>query len=262
MPRYSLKTDKHILYQKAVQSPDAEVDFCDWVYRRIYGKKPTRFREDFCGTGLISCAWVKLRSQNVAYGIDLDKPTLDWGRKHNIGRLPPAARRRVHQINGNVVTVRSPKVHVIGAFNYSYFVFKERRELVRYFRACRRSLFREGLLILDAYGGWEAQKVMKERTRLRGFTYIWDQAKYNPVNDHTVCHIHFKFPDGTRMNRAFTYDWRLWSLGSIRDALADAGFARSDVYWDDEDDDTNGAWRPRTTAENDPGWNAYVVARP
>lgn len=264
MPKYNLKTDKHILYQLAVQSPDAEAEFCDGIYRRLYGRPASLFREDFCGTALISCEWAKRRRTNHAYGVDLHKRTLDWGLRHNISRLPPAIAARVHLINKDVTHVTRPKVHIVGAFNYSYFIFKERRDLLRYFTAVRRSLHPKGLFVLDAYGGWEAQEVMKEKTRNKGFTYIWDQASYNPTNDHTVCHIHFKFPNGKIMKKAFTYDWRLWTLGGIRDALADAGFSRSDAYWEgsDKKGDGDGIYRKQAKAENSPGWNSYVVAIP
>ncbi len=264
MPRYSLKTDKFILYQLAVQSADAEARFIDRVYRKEYGRPAALFREDFSGTCLISCEWVKLRPNNHAYCVDLDKPTLRWGLVHNIRPLPKRAAARVHQMNRDVCRVARPKVHVVGAFNFSYFVFKKRPQLVRYFKAVRRSLLKDGLFILDAYGGWESQEVLREKTKLKGFTYVWDQADYNPIDDHTVCHIHFKFPDGTTMKRAFTYHWRLWTLGGIRDALAEAGFRRTDVYWEGDDGKGagNGIYRRQNRAENSPGWNAYIVAIP
>jgi len=263
MAKYTAKTaDKHELYQKAVQSPEAEVVFVDRVFRRRYGRAPSRFREDFCGTALISCEFVRRRAQNHAYGVDLHKPTQDWGRRHNVSRLSEDAAERVHLIHDDVRNVTRPRVEVVGAFNFSYFIFKERRDLVGYFKAVRSSLDREGLFILDAYGGYEAQQVMEEETKNSGFTYVWDQAAYNPINDHTVCHIHFKFPDGTQMRKAFSYDWRLWTLGSLRDALLDAGFETTEVYWEgsDADGEGNGSYRRQVKAENTPGWNAYIVA--
>ncbi|RIK68897.1 MAG: SAM-dependent methyltransferase [Planctomycetota bacterium] len=264
MPKYTHKTDKFILYQAAVQSPDCEAEFVDRVYWNEYGTRAALFREDFCGTQLISCEWVKLRPKNVAYGVDLHKPTLAWGLKHNISRLPPRQAARVHQVRQDVRHVITPKVHLVGAFNFSYFIFKRRRDLLAYFTAVRKSLLPRGLFVCDAYGGWESQQVIKEKTRLKGFTYVWEQSAYNPINDHTMCHITFKFPNGKSIKRAFTYDWRLWTLGEIQDALIDAGFARTEVYWEDEDKngDGNGVYRVRKKADNSPGWNAYIVAVP
>ncbi|MBN2562182.1 MAG: class I SAM-dependent methyltransferase [Phycisphaerae bacterium] len=265
MPRYTAKTaDKHVLYQKSVQSPEAEVDFVDRVYKNHYGGPPTHFREDFCGTALISCEWVKRRKDNHAYGVDLHQATLDWGIRHNISQLAEEAADRVHLISDDVLNVTRPKVHVIGAFNFSYFIFKESDQLVGYFTTVRKSLQQQGLFVLDAYGGYEAQQVMEEETRYDGFTYVWDQAVYNPINDYTVCHIHFRFPDGTMMKKAFTYDWRLWTLGGIQDALLAAGFQETAVYWEgtNKKGDGNGVYRRSKKAENTPGWNAYILGLP
>jgi len=265
MPRYTARTaDKFELYQQAVQSPDAEVRFVDRIYQKLYGRPARLFREDFCGTQLISCAWVKLRRDNEAWGVDLDQPTLDWGREHNIASLRPDAAARVHQLYQNVFHVIRPKVQVVGAFNFSYFIFKERRTLVTYFKAVRKSLVPEGLFVMDCYGGWDSQKVLQEKMRYKGFTYIWDQAHYDPTTDHTICHIHFRFPDGTMMRKAFTYDWRLWTIGGIRDCLYDAGFSHTEVYWEGttHDGKGNGAFRPVKEATNDPGWVGYVTATP
>lgn len=265
MPKYTAKNaDKYDLYQQAVQCPEADVAFIDRVYRRHYGRPPTLLSEDFCGTALIACQWVKRRRTNEAYGVDLHQPTLDWGRKHNVNRLSAHAARRVQLINGNVIRVARRKVHVVGALNFSYFTFKERNELVTYFRNVRTSLRTDGMFVLDAYGGFEAQQVMEEKTKHKGFTYVWDQAEYNPINDHTRCHIHFKFPDGTELKRAFTYDWRLWTLGAIRDALKDAGFRSTEVYWEGtrKDGKGTGVYRRQKRAENTAGWNVYIVALP
>jgi hypothetical protein len=265
MPTYTATTaDKHKLYQIAVQSPEAEARFIDRIYHRTYGRRPTLFREDFCGTAMISCAWARGRRENHAYGVDLHRPTLDWGIAHNVNRLPAGAAARVHLINDNVLNVWRPKVHIVGAFNFSYFIFKELDDLVAYFTSVRKSLHKEGLFVMDSYGGYEAQQVMKERTRCPGFVYIWDQSAYNPVNDHTICRIHFTFPDGTMMRNAFTYDWRLWTLGSIRDALRLAGFRSTEVYWEgtNKRGGGNGVYRVCKKVENCPGWNAYVAARP
>ena len=52
-----------------------------------------------------------------------------------------------------------------------------------------------------------------------------------------VNHIHFEFTNGSRLKRAFTYEWRLWTLPEIRELLGEAGFSRSTVYWEDRDAD-------------------------
>lgn len=262
-PVYTAKTaDRHVLYQLSVQSPESEVEFCTRVYKKKYDRKPTSFREDFCGTALLAAEWVKTRKENTAVGVDLDKPTLDWGIENNVGPLDDDQKNRIELIHDNVLNVTSPKVDIVGAFNFSYFLFMDRNDLVNYFKAVKKSLKPDGLFILDAYGGWEAQENMEEETEYDGFSYIWDQADYNPIDDTAICRIHFTFPDGTKMKNAFQYRWRLWTLASVRDCLVDAGFKNLDVYWEgtDKDGDGNGIYKKTKKAENCPGWNAYLVA--
>ena len=57
-----------------------------------------------------------------------------------------------------------------------------------------------------AYGGSEAQVPQKEKKKCKHFTYIWDQNLYNPITSEVVNYIHFTFPDGSKIKRAFTYD--------------------------------------------------------
>ena len=120
----------------------------------------------------------------------------------------------------------------------------------------------DGIFFLDAFGGYEAFEEMKEKTKQDGFSYIWHQAKYYPVTGEILCHIHFKFPDGSKMKKAFTYDWRLWTLPEILELLAEAGFRKSTVYWEgtDEDGDGDGVFTPDEKGEADAGWIAYLVA--
>jgi hypothetical protein len=169
--------------------------------------------------------------------------------------------------------VRTPAVEVLAALNFSYCVFKTRQELRGYFRAVRAALKPRGLFFLDVYGGTQAIIEDTERrripasrafdgTRIPAFTYVWEQARFNPVDHHTVCVIHFHLPNGVRLRRAFRYDWRLWTMPELRELLAEAGFARSEVYvegWDDETDEADGVYRRRVRFENQSGWVGYVV---
>jgi hypothetical protein len=153
-------------------------------------------------------------------------------------------------------------IDAVLASNFSYFIFKTRDALRRYFRSVCRSLTRDGMFILDAYGGSESFLEMKEDRDLDGFTYIWDQKHYNPIDHHVINHIHFEFPDGTKMRKAFTYDWRLWTLPEIQEILLEAGFKRASVYWEGTDKRTgegNGEWTEATQGEACLGWIAYVI---
>jgi hypothetical protein len=127
----------------------------------------------------------------------------------------------------------------------------------------RRSLATDGMFMLDCYGGYDAFRVLKEKRELRGFTYVWDQAAYDPVTGDLRCHIHFQMPDKSWLKEAFTYQWRLWTLPEIREVLEEAGFTQSIVYWqgwDEKQEDGDGIYQPVESAEPDAGWIAYLVA--
>jgi len=265
--------DRHLLYSAAVQSPETDLDFFERVYRRVRGGGFRLLREDFCGTAALACEWVRRHPDSRAWGIDLDRDTLDWGRRRYVPTLGSEA-GRLELIRANVLGVHEPKVDVVAAQNFSYFVFKHRADLLAYFKVVRRALRRDGMFFLDAYGGTEAICPATENrrieaskafdgTRIPAFTYVWEQASFNPVDHHTVCHIHFKLRGGRRLKRAFTYDWRLWTLPEVREALVETGFSTADVYvegWDDDADDTDGVFRRRARFENQSGWVAYIVA--
>lgn len=259
------RADKYALYERAVQVPEADVRFLRRIYRSHVGRDPRSLREDFCGTAALCCNWVGVHPDNVAFGIDLDPEPLAWGRKHQLGQLSPSAERRVHPIQGDVRSARHEPVDVTVGFNFSYFLFKTRPALLEYFRHARTTLKPEGLFVLDVFGGADAHRSMEEQTDHGDFVYAWEQARYDPIAMELLCHIHFEFPDGSRKPRAFTYDWRLWSIRELRELLAEAGFAKSEVYWEGTDRRTNegnGVFTLREQAPDDPAFIAYIAAQP
>ncbi|MFW5875738.1 MAG: class I SAM-dependent methyltransferase [Myxococcota bacterium] len=254
--------DRHALYERAVQEPDAEIDIVTSIFKKRTGRVPLSMREDFAGTANLCAAWVRSHPDRTATGIDLDRETLEWGRWHNLAPLGEDAWRitlRCQDVREKV----PGRFDVALAFNYSYQVFKKREDLRSYFAEVRKTLERDGMLFLDLMGGWEARMPLEEERREDGFWYTWDQDFYNPINSNLICHIHFRLDDGTEMRRAFTYDWRLWQPVELTELLLEAGFARADVYWEDEDEDRNdtGHFRIRKKVQNDPGWNCYIVAQ-
>jgi len=256
------RADRHALYQQSVQCVEAEIDFVDETFTALRRRKARLLREDFCGTANTSCEWVRRRKTNRAIGVDLDGEVQDWGRRHNLRALGRDA-RRVTLVQGDVLEVDCGPVDALLAMNFSYWIFKQRSRLREYFAQVRKSLVADGLFFLDAYGGSDAFKEMRERTAHDGFTYVWDQATYNPVDGHMICHIHFNFADGSRLRRAFTYHWRVWTLPELREILAEAGFARSTVYWqgtDEKSGEANGIFEAAERGEADPAWICYLVA--
>jgi len=263
-PKLTASTaDRHDLYQQSVQCPEADIKFFDRVYKKTYGERPSLLREDFCGTALLSCEWVKRRPGNRAIGVDLDPEVLGWGRRHNLEALGDR-RELVTLFEEDVLTVETEPVQVVASMNFSYFIFTDRPTMVRYYRSVRASLQEKGLFVLDLMGGPEAQVIQEEEKDVDGFTYVWDQDVFNPITHHCTNYIHFRFKDGTEMNKAFTYEWRLWSVPEIRDMLHEAGFRGVDVYWEgsDEDGEGNGVFRKSLKGDDSPAWIAYIVATP
>jgi SAM-dependent methyltransferase len=258
--------DKHDLYQRSVQDAESELKFVDRVFRS-HDRKALSLREDFCGTALVCARWVESEPTRTATGLDLDRDTLDWGFDHNISPLGEAA-SRVRLLEQDVCDPVKEKrgkaqFDVTLALNFSYWVFKTRDQLRAYFKNVLANLKSDGVFILDSYGGWEAQEPMLEPRKIKGgFIYVWDQDGFDPISHDVLNHIHFEFKDGTKLEHAFSYDWRYWSLPEIQEILREAGFEQVDVWWDDTDDEDEADYKPRKHVSNQPGWIAYIVASP
>lgn len=261
-PGMADKADRHDLYEASVQDVVEETTFVARTFESLRARAPTGLREDFCGTASAACQWVRGDEQRFAIGVDFDAEVLEWGREHRLSRLAPAERQRVKLINDDVLAVDTGPVDIVTAFNFSYWTFKTREQLRSYFAAARAALVEDGLMFLDIFGGSDAYVMGKEKTPHKKFTYVWDQHSFDPITADFVCHIHFRFPDGTRQKNAFTYEWRLWTLPEIRELLSEAGFSRVRVFWETEDEDGEGTgeYLEATTGLNDPAWIAYIVA--
>ena len=230
-PTMADQADIYELYEESVQNVEHEVEFMQQTFQELSGRTAYLFREDFCGTASAACQWVTQGEEYQAIGVDIDPAVLEWGRENRVSRLPTNDRTRVSLIESDVLTVETPKVDVLAAFNFSYWIFEERATMLSYMRRCYDALKDDGVLFMDMFGGSESFDVTKEKTKHDGFTYVWDQAKFHPVTNHMQCYIHFRFPDGSRIKRAFSYAWRLWTAPELRDLLLEAGFRNVTVYW-------------------------------
>jgi SAM-dependent methyltransferase len=260
--RTASTSDRHELYELAVQDPAGECSFIEQAWKERRGRVPHHIREDFCGTGQVCREWVKRSRSNTAIGIDLDPAVLAWGAARR-KRMKPDQLKRMKFINADVRTVKTKLFDSVLAMNFSYYIIQDRNELLDYFRVAHRALVKDGLFLLDAYGGSDSYREIEEPRDLDGFTYIWDQNYVNPITGRVVNHIHFEFPDSTKMKKAFTYDWRLWSLPELKDLLRDAGFKNVLVYWEGTDKKTgegDGVWTISDRGEACAGWVAYLVA--
>lgn len=266
-PTLAQGADKFRCYQLSVQNPDNEVEFFEKAFKQAFKRKPVSLREDFCGTFAICCNWVASKKSRTAIGVDLCPETLQWGRDHNLAKLKKSQRERVTLLEQDVRTIDEPKVDILSAQNFSFWIFKTRPEVVEYFRVARSNLKAEGIMVMDMMGGRECyedghtdkRKIKKGK---KGFSYHWEQASFNPVNHDASFYISFKFNDGSKLKHAFEYHWRFWTIPEVREMLTEAGFSETHVYWEKEDKKGNdtGIWKRGEKAPNHPSWLAYIVA--
>lgn len=264
-PTRADKADKYALYQRAVQSPEVDVAFFHRVYRSEFGRPPLVLREDFCGTGAVCCAWAASRKDRRAAGYDLDPEPLAWGRENNVTDLPATRQAQVELVQADVREVRGEKADVVCALNFSFNIFKTREELRTYFQAARANLADEGVFIIDVVGGAETQEDEREESRKLkgGVRYVWEQKTFDPISYEGLFAIHFIFKDGSALNRAFDYSWRLWTIPELRELMNEAGFRRTDVYWEGTDPETgegDGKYNRVKSAAADPAWVACLAA--
>ncbi len=263
MNKITTKHDIHKMYQESVQCVEAEIDFIQATYKQIRGNDARYLREDFSGTGQTSGEWVQRHPKNKAWAIDVDEEVLAWGKENVLTRLKK--HNNLNYIKADVRHSEIKQMDIIIAMNFSYFLFMDRKTMIDYFVSVKNSLEPTGIFFLDAFGGYEAAKELTEERQCDGFTYIWEQHSFNPINSQMQCYIHFKTDDGTDYHRAFSYYWRLWTLPEIQEMLAEAGFSQVDVYWEGADDKTgegDGIFKATKHGTADAGWVCYIAALP
>ena len=259
--------DKLKLYEEAVQMPSHEVGFFEQAFAEARDRKPISLAEDFCGTFAVSCEWVKSDEQRSAIGIDTCETTLQWGRDNNLSQLTSQQKSRVQLIQQDVRAEAPGDVDIVAAQNFSFYFFKKRKELLDYFSIARSRLVDDGVMVIDMMGGAECRIEGLSHTQViregkDGFKYTWKQESYNPITSDARCTISFQFADGSRINDAFVYRWRIWTIAEVREILREVGFQNVYVYWAVEDFGDSGepGWRRREKAPSDASWTCYLVA--
>lgn len=231
----------------------------------MHGDDPCTLGEDFSGSAALSRAWVELGSDRRAVAVDHDPEPL----AHARSRL--RAEERVSLREADVLAVDDP-ADVIAALNFSVCEHHTRGALLAYLRHVRSRLRPGGVFVADLYGGAEAELPgafrHQKRTPEGAFTYTWEQGPLHPLTRRVTNAIHFALPGGRELRDAFRYDWRLWTVPELQDALADAGFPTVEHYTNTtEGEDERGypCVQPVTDAAalDEPGddWVVYVVGR-
>jgi SAM-dependent methyltransferase len=253
---------KHLLYELSVQSPNWQVDYLPQFHQWLIGKSPLLMREDFCGTGKISCEWVKRSPKNRAIGLDLDPDVLSYAKTVNRSALTSSEQKRVNFLKQDVLKPTREKFDMIGAYNFSHSIFHERKELLQYAKAAFKSLKTRGTFFLEVAGGEDFIETTQETKTISVPGYgkikqVWEQHQFDPINSVSDYSIHFKLPDGTWLADAFTYHWRVWSIREIREVFADAGFKKTVVLW--PDDEEGNEYLAAESADYQRGYLAYVI---
>lgn len=252
--------DKYELYRKAVQSAENDVLFIRDTFKELKKRDARIFREDFCGTFALSTEWIKLHAQNQAVGIDLDPEPMAYGRQNYLTRLKPEQQRRMKLVEGNVLNSNLPKADIVAAMNFSYFCFKTRELMKAYFTNVYGSLQKDGMFLVDVFGGSQCFDAIEDTIKHEGFTYYWDQTNFDPVTNEALFHIHFRV-NGKKIEQVFTYDWRMWSISELRDIMTEVGFKKTHVYWEGtaKDGSGDGNFTRVDHGEACQSWIAYIV---
>ncbi|GAB4386360.1 MAG: hypothetical protein Kow0022_15120 [Phycisphaerales bacterium] len=251
--------DRHDLYELCVQSPGHLVP----LLKAIHGRGPTVLGEDFAGTAALSCRWVEDVPGGCAIAVDLDADAI-------------ARHGRDDRIERQVVDVRraTGNVDVLFVGNFSIGYMNTRADLLEYLRHVRSRLNPGGVFICDTYGGESAfltghvhrHHPLPDGRRVR---YTWEQRRADPLTGMVTDVLHFRVEKGGVIEEewpdAFVYEWRLWSVPELRDALGEAGFADTAVYQklpDAQDDQGNLYIEPVTDPDElDDSFIVLVAAR-
>lgn len=257
---------KYILYEASVQCPEWHVRHFPRYYLWMTGKKAKSLREDFSGTSRISVEWVKSEKNRTAVGLDLDPEPLNYFERFHRPELLPSQSERLRLVQKNVLVPTAEKFDLIAACNFSFFIFKERELLLKYFKAARRSLKQKGALFLEMAGGEGMLEGCVEERMVRvpkigRVKYTWEQMDYDAISGVNDYAIHFELPNRKQMKNAFTYHWRLWGIREIREILMDAGFTKTHVFWETTDGRGKGTgeYAPMEKGDTAHAWIAYVA---
>ena len=252
MPVKLSTTEKYRLYEDSVQSVDSDIDFINEIFKKRYKVLPKLLREDFCGTGKLACGWVEQSSFHKSWALDLSDEPMRYGKKTH---LSPDKDKNVKYLKKDVLLPVNFSSDVTVAFNFSYFCFKKRDVIKKYFKNVRKGLKKKGVFILDIFGGLECHDPGEDVTDYDDYSYHWDCDAYNAINSECIYYIHFT-KDKVYYPKVFSYQWRMWSLREITELLEEVGFSRVDIHWQEDDD----KFYLSKSKENQESWLSYICA--
>ncbi|HVZ93975.1 MAG TPA: hypothetical protein VG797_05655, partial [Phycisphaerales bacterium] len=165
-----------------------------------------------------------------------DREPMEHAKAAAAGTFDPGLLRRMSWRVRDVLRPPPPRpeADVIAAFNFAVCELHERADLLRYLKNSHTRLNRGGIFAADLYFGPGAWRRGVEKKKVRTahgiINYEWEQRSADPLTGRVENVIHFVLPRGKRMRNAFIYDWRLWSVAELRDAMTEAGFRSTEVH--------------------------------
>lgn len=146
--------------------------------------------------------------------------------------------------------------------NFSYFIFQNRKIMKEYFLNVLRSVKKDGIFVIDIFGGSLCHDENEEKASHRKFTYYWQQENFDPVTNRAKFHIHYRMHGQAKNERVFSYDWRMWTIPELREILEEVGFKRTHVYWEGttRKGEGDGVFTRTEKGEACQAWIAYIVA--
>lgn len=221
------RLDRYDLYELCVQAPDRDAALID----AIHGNAPAVLGEDFCGTAAVSRHWVTLphprQLDRTAIAVDSDPEPLARAEAEGV-----AIRR------ADVMEV-DEAADAIFVGNFSIGEIHDRSGLVAYLKHARERLTPGGIFLCDIYGGADAYACGTLEDEMQAQSgeqvrYLWEQRSANPLTAMVIDALHFEVTpkDGEpyELADAFVYDWRLWTVAELREALLEAGFDEVEIY--------------------------------
>lgn len=212
------------LYELCVQAPGMSARFVD----ALLGGAGAVIGEEFCGPASIARSYVSMGGGRRAVATDMDAEPLAHARVRAEEELSAGVRGNLSFSRCDVMEETS-RVRALVALNFAVCEMRDRGSLVSYLRHAHARLEGGGVYVADLYGGDNAMaegsaEVVFE-TETGDVLYEWRQVSANPLTGLVRNEINFELPDGARIERAFVYDWRLWTPAELADAFREAGFA-------------------------------------
>ena len=254
--------NKYELYERSFQQPEQDIRFLDNTFLETVGRLPKVLREDFCGTAANCLEWIRSGEERRAIGVDIDPEPLDWCREQKISGLSADIAKRLELVNADVLSANTGTADIILAANCSICALKDRHSLLQYFESAHRHLEKDGMFVMDIYGGPDAIVMGADRFRRKGTSVIWEQAYFNQITHESVNYIHFELDSGERLTKAFEYNWRFWMVAELIDALKETGFHRIQVFKRSDFDGENGSFSrlPCYKLTTEAHWTVDIVA--